>query len=64
MCGAARRYLADKAIAYKEVSVSNDNKAKYALRKMTGRIRTPVWDIDGYVVTDFNQSRIEALLAR
>ena len=64
MCSAARRFLADKAIDYEEVSVSKDNRAKYSLRKLTGRIRTPVWDIDGYVVTDFNQARIEALLAR
>ncbi|MFQ5933433.1 MAG: glutaredoxin family protein [Dehalococcoidia bacterium] len=63
VCGAARRYLAEKGISYKDVVVSNDGKAKYLLRKLTGRIRTPVWVIDGYVVTDFNPARIDALLA-
>ncbi|MFQ5873818.1 MAG: glutaredoxin family protein [Dehalococcoidia bacterium] len=63
MCRAARSFLDEKDVRYSDVNIARDGKAKYRVKKLTGRTRTPVFVIDGYLVTDFNPARIEALLA-
>ena len=63
MCRAARSYLDEKGIRYSDVDIAQDGKARYRVKKLTGRTRTPVFVIDGYLVTDFNPARIETLLA-
>ncbi len=45
------------------MNIARDGRAKYRVKKLTGRTRTPVFVVDGYLVTDFNPVRIEALLA-
>ena len=51
-------------LRYRDVDISRNGKAKYLIKKLTGRIRTPVFVIDGYVVTDFNPKRVDLLLRR
>ncbi|MCH9036259.1 MAG: hypothetical protein IH860_02930 [Chloroflexi bacterium] len=44
---------------FTEVDVSRDGKARYRIKKLTGRARTPVFIIGGYVVSDFNRHRLD-----
>ncbi|MEE9199710.1 MAG: glutaredoxin family protein [Dehalococcoidia bacterium] len=63
MCRSARSYLENRGVPFLDVNIARDGKARYRVKKLTGRTRTPVFVIDGYVVTDFNPVRIDALLA-
>lgn len=63
MCRAARAYLAEKGVPYTEIDIAHDNKAKYQVKKLTGRQRTPVFVIEGQVVPGFDRERIEELLS-
>ncbi len=63
MCRAARAYLAEKGISYTDINIARDNRAKYRVKKLTGRQRTPVFVIGDIVVPDFDQARIEELLS-
>ena len=62
MCRAARSFLAEKGITYKEVDVSKDGKARYRVKKLTGRTRTPVFLVGEVVVPGFDRAKLEALL--
>lgn len=62
MCRAARAWLAEHAITHREVNVAADGKARYLIRKLTGRTRTPVFVVGDEVVADFDEARLRQLL--
>jgi len=61
-CKAAKGFLAKLGVAFEEVDVSKDGKARYRVRKLTGRTRTPVFMIGDHVIDGFNPERLKMFL--
>ncbi len=56
-------YLKDKGINYDKVDVSIDENAFEEMVQKSGQKKVPVIDIGGKIVTGFDRSRIEEILA-
>ena len=61
-CKAAKSFLSDMGVAFQEIDISKDGKARYRVKKMTGRTRTPVLVVDGKVIDGFDPVRLKPLL--
>lgn len=61
-CKAAKRFLSDLGIPFKEIDISKDGKARYRVKKITGRTRTPVLVVGGKVIDGFDPARLKPLL--
>jgi glutaredoxin len=62
-CRRARAYLAEKGIAYTEVDISKDRAAAAKVRGWArGNETTPTFDIEGTIVVEFDQPKLEKAL--
>lgn len=61
-CHNLKEYFSQKNINYKEIDVSQDEKALEEMVSISGQMGVPVVDIDGNVVIGFDKQRIDELL--
>jgi glutaredoxin 3 len=63
-CHQAKRYLADRGVAFAERDVSVDRAAAEEIVRLTGQMGVPVTVINGEAVIGFDRARLDQLLAR
>ena len=63
-CHQAKRYLADRGVAFAERDVSVDRAAAEEIVRLTGQMGVPVIVVDGQPVIGFDRARLDQLLAR
>ncbi len=62
-CKRARAWLAEKGLKYTEVDISRSLRAAKQVRAWAnGNQTTPTFEIDGAVIVDFNQAKLEEVL--
>lgn len=61
-CTAAKRYLRQNKIKFREVDVSRDQAAARDMMRRAGSMGVPVLDIGGKIVRGFDKPQINALL--
>ena len=61
-CRAAKRYLRQRGIRFKDVDVSRDPAAARDMVRRSGQSGVPVLDIGGKIVVGFNREKIDQLL--
>ncbi len=61
-CRAAKRYLRQRGIRFKDVDVSRDPAAARDMVRRSGQSGVPVLDIGGKIVVGFNREKIDRLL--
>ncbi len=61
-CRAAKHYLRQRGIRFKEVDVSRDPAAARDMQRRSGQMGVPVIDIGGQIVVGFDRSKIDRLL--
>lgn len=61
-CSAAKRYLRERSIPFREVDVSRDAKAAADMVRKTGQQGVPVLDINGKIIVGFDKLKINAAL--
>jgi glutaredoxin-like YruB-family protein len=61
-CNAAKRYLRERGIKFKEVDVSRDPAAARDMVRRSGQHGVPVIDIGGKIVVGFDRPKINHLL--
>ena len=62
-CQQAREVLAEHAVAYDEVSVSDDDTAFAKMRTLSGQTLAPVLDWRGEILADFGPELLRPFLA-
>jgi len=62
-CTLAKKYMADKGVAYTEHDVAQDEKAAEEMVKKTGQMGVPVIIIGDEIVVGFDQPLLDKLLA-
>lgn len=61
-CFTLKEFLKEHNIKFKEVDVSQDEKAREEMIKKTGKMEVPVVEIDGQIVVGFDKKKICKLL--
>ncbi len=61
-CKKAKEFFDSKGIKYKDVDVTDDEKARDEMVEKSGQMGVPVIDIDGEIIVGFDQEKIEKLL--
>ena len=62
-CRLARRFLAERGLAYTEIDINATPGARDRLRALTGgTLTTPTFVINGKTVVDFQQEQLERIL--
>lgn len=61
-CIKAKNFLKEHNIAFKELDVSSDEKAKNEMFKKSGQMGVPVLDINGEIIIGFDVERIKKTL--
>jgi glutaredoxin 3 len=61
-CTAAKRYLRQNRIKFREVDVSRDQAAARDMMRRAGSMGVPVLDIGGKIVRGFDRAKINQLL--
>jgi glutaredoxin 3 len=61
-CNAAKRYLAQKRIRFREVDVSKDARAADEIARRAGQRVVPVIDVNGRLIVGFDKRRLNAAL--
>ncbi len=61
-CNAAKNYLRQKGIKFKDVDVSKDPAAARDMVRRSGQQGVPVIDIGGKIVVGFDRPKIDRLL--
>lgn len=61
-CRAAKKYLRERGIRFKEVDVSRDQAAARDMVRRSGQMGVPVLDIGGKIVVGFDRPKIDRLL--
>ncbi len=64
ICKRAKEYLTKKGIPYQEIDVAGDRKAVQEMIQKSGQMGVPVIIVDGELMVGFNQSKLDALLAK
>jgi glutaredoxin 3 len=62
-CRAAKDYLAQRGVKFKEIDISSDPGARRELLAVAGQIAVPAIVVDGEVVIGFNRPALDAALA-
>lgn len=63
-CHAAKNFLRELGVPFKEVDVSADPKAARDLIIKSGQMGVPVLDVDGEIIIGFDRDSIVSALAR
>lgn len=61
-CTMAKDFMREKGIAFEEVDVAKDEKARDELVEKSGQLGVPVIDVDGKIVVGFNRGKLAELL--
>ena len=61
-CFTLMEFLKEKGIEFEEIDVSKDEKARDEMIKKSGRLETPIVEIDGQIVVGFDKEKISNLL--
>lgn len=61
-CHTLKAYLDDNKIAYEDIDVAVDEKAREEMVKKSGQMGVPVADIDGQIIIGFDRQKISELL--
>lgn len=61
-CNAAKKYLRERGIKFKEVDVSRDPAAARDMVRRSGQQGVPVLDIGGKIVVGFDRPKIDKYL--
>ncbi len=64
ICKRAKEYLTKKGIPYQEIDVAADRKAAQEMIQKSGQMGVPVIIVDNELMVGFNQSKLDALLAK
>lgn len=62
-CGAAKAYLRQRGISFREIDVSRNQEAAERLVRRSGQMAVPQIDIDGHLIVGFDQAKIDRLLS-
>ena len=61
-CQAAKRFLRDRHVRFREIDVSKDARAEAEIARKTGRHSVPVIDVNGRLFVGFDPRRLAAAL--
>ena len=61
-CRMTKEFFAANGIAYRELNVATDAKAREEMIQKSGQFGVPVTDIDGQLTIGFDQARLSGLL--
>ena len=61
-CKMAKTFLDGKGVAYDDLDVSADARARDEMMKRSGQMGVPVIEIDGEMIIGFDKERIAAML--
>ncbi len=61
-CVTLKEFLKSKNIAFEDIDVASDEKAREEMVQKTGQLGVPVVDIDGQMVVGFDREKISQLL--
>lgn len=61
-CVAAKRYLKERSIQFRDIDVSQDANAAAEMVRMTGQQGVPVIDVNGKAIVGFDKARLNAAL--
>jgi glutaredoxin-like YruB-family protein len=61
-CVTLKEFLKSKNIAFEDIDVAADEKAREEMIEKTGQLGVPVIEIDGQLVVGFNKEKISQLL--
>jgi glutaredoxin-like YruB-family protein len=61
-CTAAKRYLKQCSIPFRDVDVSRDVRAAAEMERKTGQRGVPVIDVNGRAIVGFDKARLNAAL--
>ena len=61
-CKQAKQFLEEKNISFQDIDVSADHAAAEEMMQKSGQMGVPVLDIDGQIITGFDQAAISAAL--
>lgn len=61
-CHTLREFLKEKGVAFEEIDVSKDEKARDDMIKRSGQMAVPVVEIDGQMIIGFDREKILELL--
>jgi glutaredoxin-like YruB-family protein len=63
-CKRAKDYFSRNGIAYTNIDVAHDKSAAKEMIQKSGQLGVPVILIDDQVIVGFNQSKLDAVLAK
>ncbi|MCX6801192.1 MAG: glutaredoxin family protein [Candidatus Diapherotrites archaeon] len=63
-CIMAKNWLRDKKIKFEDFDVGTDRKKAEEMIEKSGQVRVPVIEIDGEIISGFDQGRIEEALKK
>ena len=61
-CFTLKEFLKEHSIKFEEIDVSKDEKAREEMIKKSGKMETPIVEINGQIVVGFNKEKICKLL--
>jgi glutaredoxin-like YruB-family protein len=61
-CVAAKRYLKERRIPFRDIDVSRDMRAAAEMERKTGQRGVPVIDVNGRAMVGFDKNRLNSLL--
>lgn len=61
-CNAAKKFFAEKGVAYTEHDVATDMQKRQEMIEKSGQMGVPVLDIGGELVVGWNEPKIKELL--
>ncbi len=61
-CVTLKDYLKDKKIEFSEVDVSEDEKERDEMVKLSGQVSVPVVNVDGKIIVGFDKEEIDKAL--
>jgi glutaredoxin 3 len=62
-CMRARKYLEEKGLPFEYIDVSIDREGLKELRRKSGQMGVPVFEIDGKMIIGFSREKIEKALS-
>jgi len=61
-CYTLMEFLKENNIEFEEIDVSQNEKAREEMIKKSGRLETPIVEIDGQIVVGFDKQKISEIL--
>lgn len=61
-CVTLKEFLKERDIAFEDIDVSQDEKARDEMISKSGQMGVPVVDIDGEIIVGFDKEKISKLL--